>query len=262
MKATDSTTGNRDEHHGEYRIRIVFSTKTFPHFRQIWQFDIKHKLACEKEYTGIYISGHPLSGYNSVKEALKSDSIGDILRETSAEYEGFSTKYHDNARVSVLAIVTSIKKKVTKNNDTMAFLTVEDTEASIEVIVFAKNYIDYASSLAVGNVLLINGRLSVREDEECKIVCESLSIAPERLNLPQFKKKENKGIYFRIKNSECDEYKKIQHILDVFDGNMPVYYYFTEENKLVRHHSRLCDINDSMLRELKRIVGDENVGIK
>lgn len=229
---------------------------------EVEEYDLKVKLGYEKEYTGIYISGHPLSQYNSVKTALKADSIGDIIRETSAENDGMLTKYHDNTRVSVLAIVSSIKKKTTKNNDTMAFVNVEDTDAGIELIVFAKNYIDYASLLSVGNVLIINGRLSIREDEDCKIVCESISLAPEKINTPLPKKKENKGIYFRVKNKDCDEYKKIQHVLDVFDGNMPVYYFFTDENKLVRHHSRLCDVNDSMLRELRRIVGNDNVGIK
>ncbi|MBQ7957412.1 MAG: DNA polymerase III subunit alpha [Clostridia bacterium] len=228
----------------------------------ISEFEISDKLAFEKEYTGIYISGHPLAHYDSVKKALKADSIGEIIRETSADNETGVSRYRDNTRVNILAIITSVKKKVTKNNDTMAFLTVEDTDASMEVIVFAKNYIDYINLLSVGNVLLIGGRLSVREDEDCKLVCENISVAPEKVNIQPAKKKENKGIYFRVKNKDCDEYKKIQHVLDVFDGNMPVYYYFTDDNKLVRHHSRLCDVNDSMLKELKRIVGDKNIGIK
>ncbi|MBE6782866.1 MAG: DNA polymerase III subunit alpha [Ruminococcaceae bacterium] len=226
------------------------------------EFEISEKLAFEKEFTGIYISGHPLAHYDAVKNALKADNIVDIINETSDEEDMSMSRYRDNSRVSILAIVTSVKKKVTKNNDTMAFITVEDTQASIEVIVFAKNYLDYANLISVGNVLLISGRLSIREDEECKIVCESISAAPEKVAISAPKKKENKGIYFRVKNNNCAEYQKIQHVLDVFDGNMPVYYYFTDENKLVRHHSRMCDVNDSMLRELKRIIGEENIGIK
>ena len=228
----------------------------------ISEFEISDKLAFEKEYTGIYISGHPLSRYDSVKSALKSDSIGVILKETSSDNESGVARYRDNSRVNILAIITAIKKKVTKNNDTMAFLTVEDTDASMEVVMFAKNYIDNANLLSVGNVLFISGRLSIREDEDCKLICENITIAPEKLNIQPEKKRENKGLYFRIKNQECDEYKKIQHVLDVFDGNIPVYYYFTDENKLVRHHSRMCDLNDSMLRELRRIVGEDNVRIK
>ena len=235
----------------------IFEVKT----PDLSEFEIKDKLAFEKEYTGIYISGHPLAHYQTVKDALKTDNIGEIIAETSSE--SVMSKYHDNSRVNILAIVTSVKKKVTKNNDTMAFITVEDTQASMEVIVFAKNYLDYMGMLSVGNVLLITGRLSLREDEECKLVCESVTLAPEKVNAPEKPKKiENKGLYFRLKNKECEEYKKIQHVLDVFDGNTPVYYYFTDEKKTVRHHSRMCDINDSMLRELKRIVGDENIGIK
>ena len=164
-----------------------------------------------------------------------------------------------------MAIVTSVKKKTTKNNDTMAFVTIEDTTSGIEMIVFSKLYRDFGSLLSVGNVLHITGRLSLREEEECKLVCENVTEAPREVQSVQAQKpvkKENKGIYFKVRNSECEEYRKIQHVLDVFDGNTPVYYYFTDTGKLVRHQGRLCEINNSMLKELKRIVGDENVGIK
>ena len=170
----------------------------------------------------------------------------------------YAQEIHDNCALKTIKIA----KKVTKNNETMAFLTVEDTTSGIEVIVFSKLYRDFINLLSVGNVLLITGRLSYREDEECKIVCENITEAPREVKQPPVKKQENKGLYLKIKNSDCAEYKKVQNVLDVFDGTTPVYYYFTDTGKLVRHQSRLCDVNNSMLRELKRIVGDENVGIK
>ncbi len=223
------------------------------------EFETADKLSFEKEYTGIYISGHPLSRYENVATALKTDKLSDIL----ADDENISSKYGDNSRVNILAIVSSVKKKVTKNNDTMAFLTVEDTTSGIEVIVFSKLYRDFINHLSVGKVLLITGRLSYREDEECKIICENITEAPREVKQqPPVKKQENKGLYLKMKNSECAEYRKVQNVLDVFDGSTPVYYYFTDTGKLVRHQGRLCDVNNSMLRELKRIVGDENVGIK
>ncbi len=225
------------------------------------EFITEDKLGFEKEYTGIYISGHPLSPYELVAESLKTDRISRIIAETS-DGELTSGKYRDNSRVNLLAIVTSVKKKITKNNDTMAFVTVEDTTSDIELIVFTKHFRDFGALLVPGKVLCISGRLSLKEDEECKIVCEHISEAPKDVKIQPQKKIENKGIYFRVKSRECEEYKKIQHVLDVFDGSIPVYYYFTDENKVVRHQGRLCDVNDSMLRELKRIVGDKNVGIK
>ncbi len=226
------------------------------------EFESADKLAFEKEYTGIYISGHPLLKYESVAKSLKTDKLNEIMLETSAETVDGTGKYRENARVNILAIITSVKKKVTKNNDTMAFLLVEDETSAIEVIVFSKLYRDFSELISPGKVVMITGRLSLKEDEECKIVCENMTNVPENIKPVAEKKQENKGIYFRIKNSECEEYKKIQHVLDVFDGTTPVYYYFTDENKLVRHHSRKCDLNDSMMKELKRIVGEGNIGIK
>ena len=228
-------------------------------------FEAGDKLRFEKEFTGIYISGHPLSRYENVAAALKTDKLGNIISEASSENTNASFKYRDNARVNILGIVTSVKKKTTKNNDTMAFVTVEDTTSEMELIVFSKLYRDFGNLLSVGNVLYVTGRLSLREDEDCKIVCENITKAPERAEPvanPAPVKKENKGIYFKLRNSDCEEYQKIQHVLDVFEGSTPVYYYFTDTGKLVRHQGRLCEINNSMLRELKRIIGEENVGIK
>ncbi len=225
------------------------------------EFSAEDKLSFEKEYTGIYISGHPLTPYESVSQSLNADKISRIITETS-DGELSNGKYRDNARVNILGIVTSVKKKVTKNNDTMAFVAVEDSTSDIELIVFSKHYRDFGSLLVQGKVLYISGRLSLKEDEECKIVCEHICEAPKEAKTVPQKKTENKGIYFRVKNRDCEEYKKIQHVLDVFDGSTPVYYFFTDENKVMRHQGRLCDVNNSMLRELKRIVGDENVGIK
>ncbi len=228
-------------------------------------FSAEDKLSFEKEFTGIYISGHPLSPYDSVATSLKADKISRITEETS-DSEIISAQYRDNTRVNLLAIVTSVKKKVTKNNDTMAFVTVEDTTGSMELIVFSKHYRDFGSLLTTGKILYISGRLSLKEDEECKIVCEHICEAPKEAPQSQknitVKKQENKGIYFRLKNKECEEYRKLQNILDVFEGTVPVYYYFTDDNKVVRHQGRLCDVNDSMLREIRRILGENNVGIK
>lgn len=228
-------------------------------------FSTEDKLSFEKEFTGIYISGHPVTPYDSVAVSLKADKIANITEETS-DSDMVSSGYRDNTRVNILGIVTSVKKKVTKNNDTMAFVTVEDTSGSIELIVFSKHYRDFGSLLTNGKILYISGRLSLKEDEECKIVCENICEAPKEAPKTQksepVKKQENKGIYFRLKNKECKEYKSLQNILDVFDGNVPVYYYFTDENKVVRHQGRLCDVNESMLREIRRILGENNVGIK
>ena len=79
-------------------------------------------LNMEKETTGLYLSGHPMAAYAGLVDELKTARIGDIL-EQAHEASGI---YRDGQRVRILAIVDSVRLKITKSNATMAFVTIED----------------------------------------------------------------------------------------------------------------------------------------
>ncbi len=245
-------------------------------------------LAFEKEVTGMYFSGHPMSEYESLTKMLNSDRIIDLI-EASTTY---NIKYKDNCKVRIIGIITSIKKKISKNNNTMAFLNIEDLYGSIEVIVFPKIYSDFTLLLQTGRVVCVFGRLSLREDEDAKIICELIESCPskeqlskddntplknENYNLnendnryivPEILNKDNnsnkhKGLFLRIPYSGCPKNIAVQKVLNVFEGNTPLYFYFCDTKKYeLQPASKRVAINEIMLKELCRILGKNNVVIR
>ncbi len=135
----------------------------------------KVRLAKEKEALGIYMSGHPLDAYKEVIGALSPVAMAQ-LKDTE---EG---QYHDRQTVEIAGLISARKNKMTKNNTMMAFLTVEDLTASMEVIVFPKVLSACDEAMGEGMAVLIKGTLSLREEEEPKILAEGIQQLP--LSLP------------------------------------------------------------------------------
>ena len=212
-------------------------------------------LKYEKDVSGMYLSGHPMTKYRSLSEKLGCARISDILDSESGIYK-------DNDRVKILGLLTSVRKKITKNDSTMAFLTLEDTFGGIEVLVFPKTLMEKPAMFYEGNVVLIRGRISMREDEETKLVCESIEPCPDESSIPEKKqeKKKAKGLFLRFDSSSSPQIECCRKLLDIFDGNTPLYYYFDDKKEYKRNPSgQGVDVNDVLLRELRKILGESNV---
>ena len=214
--------------------------------------------ALEKEITGLYISGHPMDEYKEVAEKIGADSIAEILNSDSE----FGSKYKDNSKVRIYGIISKIEKRVTKNNSTMCFVTIEDMSASIECLVFSRQYAERVQYLQMGNIILISGRLSVREDKDATIVCETIEPNPKNILKDEVKqeKKQRKGIFIRLKNRNCTEIKKVMTLTDIFSGTFPMYAYYLDEKKYEKIGS--VNLNNPLINELKYILGDENVVVR
>ena len=156
-----------------------------------------------------------------------------------------------------------IVKKITKNDSTMAFLTFEDIHGSIEVIVFPKTLMENPTMFYEGNIVLLKGRISRREDEETKIVCESVEPCPSENTLPEEKKTEKKkakGLFLRFDTETSPQIECCRKLLAVFDGRTPLYYFFSDNKKYVANPiNQGIDVNPVLLRELRKILGEQNV---
>ena len=133
------------------------------------EFPDKERLADEKMATGLYMSGHPMAEHRRLAQSLGSVKISDVL-ESSLDDPG--SAYHDGDKVRLLGIITTMRKKITKNNTTMAFLKVEDTYGSIEVMVFPKRYDKYGQYLGEDEIVLITAKVSLSDDEVPKLLLE------------------------------------------------------------------------------------------
>lgn len=241
------------------------------------EFPMSEILYMEKEITGVYISGHPMSKYDEISKALNTDRISALLE--SGE-EG-SDDYGDNQSVRLLGIIEKVKTKTTKSNATMAFIRLEDISGDIEVIVFPKTLEKNSVLIYEGSVVLINGRLSVREDEDAKVVCEEIISAEQaknkalersnaKKNLRKVEKSENKahknvGLFLRVACVNDERLPKIKNLLSIFDegGSVPIYFYYTDEKKYERFGQQpTVQCNDALLKELKKILGENNVAFQ
>lgn len=140
------------------------------------EFENSELLSMEKSVLGLYLTGHPLQSYFQDLSRICTLNSADLYTSEeggTAEFGGNSLK--DGDEVVIAGIITSIKKKTTKSNAVMAFLTVEDLFGSFEVILFPKTYEKYGKMLSPDMIAVFNGRLNVREDEEPNIYCSAVS---------------------------------------------------------------------------------------
>ncbi len=136
----------------------------------VGEFAKEEKLAFEKEVTGIYISGHPLEAYEQVWRRNITAVTADFLPDE----ESGLPKVRDGERVTVGGMIADKLIKYTKNNQTMAILTLEDLLGSMEVLAFPRQYERFAQQLSVEDKVLIEGRVSVEEERPSKVILEKV----------------------------------------------------------------------------------------
>ena len=214
--------------------------------------------AYEKEITGLYISGHPMDEYKDIAKKIGADSIAEILNSDNE----FGSRYKDNSKVRIYGIISKIEKRITKNNTTMCFVTIEDMSASVECIVFAKQFAEKVHHLQMGNIILLSGRLSMREDKDVTIVCETIEANPKNILKEETKteKKQRKGIFVRVESRNSPAMKKVNTLIDIFQGNFPLYAYYLDEGKYEKIGN--VSLNNPLINELKYIAGVENLVVR
>ncbi len=239
------------------------------------EYPLPELLAQEKEITGLYLSSHPLEKY---LELIRKTSNCTLRELTADENERF-----DNQFVTLVCSIVAVRPKVTKSNATMAFVTVEDLTGSIEMLVFPAKLDEYLRFLKVNNVVVVDARVSVKENEEINLVCNRVTpvddYQPHRQNRKTYTNEKPaitpdsdsktdpfqkiKSLYLRVPDQESDLYRKATAILQIFEGNIPVYLYLNRKKELVLAPRRMwVSLSETLLAELREILGDENVALK
>lgn len=268
-----------------------------PDMPDVEELPVRELLNMEKETTGIYLSGHPLKRYERMSKAMGCAMISQI-KDDVHEARG---KYSDGKPALILCIVESVKVKTTKNNSTMAFLTVEDMYGSMEILVFPKILENCAHLLRSGNTLLISGRISGREDEDAKMLADFIEAAPgpdadinsvkSRFNANQpdngYSSNNNynvnanimpankqsavqpnnasskSGLYIRVDAMNSAKFNRAMSIISVFEGITKLFVYFCDKKQLTCAPTRnWVTINKPMLDELKLVLGENNVAVR
>lgn len=214
-------------------------------------------LAMEKETMGIYISGHPMDDYRAYLRNTHVIQIGKLMDGESA--------FRDDEVVSVAGIVQNMKMKATRNGSTMAYVTVEDDTASMEMLAFSNVLGQFGGYLREGSAVVITGRLSLRDDKDPQIVInrarpisDFASEKPPRQDAAQPEGRAG-TLYLRLPTEEGRLFPKIKAILNMFPGDSTAVLYFADTRQ--RRGTR-CALGESMLSELKNVLGEGNVVVK
>lgn len=238
------------------------------------EFTVREKLALEKEVTELYLSGHPMAEYAELAQQLRCDRVSEIL---SAE-EDEMAESQDGRKVRFMLMVDSVKTKFSKNNELMAFVQCEDVSGAMEMIVFPRVFADYRQQIEEGSPALVEGRISAREEEAPKLICERVyNIEQAQIMGPGAKSTDAKttertkpqtegrrtGLYLKTTSLNSPELERAKKVLRIFDGNTDVYVYCTDDSTLRAAPKELrVFLNDVMINELKNILGEGNVAVK
>jgi len=216
----------------------------------VGEYSKEELLDFEKEVLGVYLSGHPLEEYMSL---LQKNTTADTLAFQLDEETG-EVKAQDGDTVTLGGMISGITRKTTKNNTTMAFLTLEDLLGTVEIIVFPRDYEKYRSVIAEDAKVLVKGRVSAEEDKAAKLICtEILSMD----DLPR-------ELWIRFKNKDAffAEEEKLYEILSGSDGKQEVVIYLEEERAVKRLPKNRCvALNADLLENLKKSYGEEQIKV-
>ena len=216
----------------------------------VGEYSKEELLDFEKEVLGVYLSGHPLEEYMSL---LQKNTTADTLAFQLDEETG-EVKAQDGDTVTLGGMISGITRKTTKNNTTMAFLTLEDLLGTVEVIVFPRDYEKFRSVITEDAKVLIKGRVSAEEDRAAKLICTeivSMDDLPREL-----------WIRFKNKDSFFVEEEKLYGILSGSDGKQEVVIYLEEERAVKRlPRSKCVALSAELLETLKKAYGEEQIKI-
>ena len=247
-------------------------------------YPLRQRLALEKEIAGVYITGHPLDDYRDVLGKLPF-STADLDGLEEREDRGLSL---DGQIVDMGGILTEVKGKATKKGAYMGFITLEDLTGQIECLVFPKVYERYQGMMAVDDLVVLHGRLSIREEEAPKLLVEKLipleawhpeesapaapmgqstarPVPPPKRHTPEAPKltdaqaaaKAPRKLYLRLNRPQMDA---ASSALSLYPGSVPVYLHLpAEKMTLLAPKTGWCDASDGCLNRLNALLGAENV---
>ena len=207
----------------------------------------------EKETTGIYISGHPMDDFRHLLKGTHVVPIGQLMDEEST--------HQDDEIVSVAGVVQTVKMKTTRNNTMMAYVTLEDDTAAVELLAFSSVISQYGNYLQENMPIVVTGRLSLRDEKEPQIV---VNRARPMSDFSKEDKNEEQAVtagtlYLKLPSETGALFGKIKAILGMFPGECQVVVYFADTKQ--RRGTR-CALDSRMLQELVNVLGKENVVVK
>ncbi len=220
-------------------------------FPDVGEFTKEVRLSFEKEVLGIYLSGHPLEEY----ESLWKSRVTAVSSDFALDEETGEAKIRADSRQTIGGMISQKTIKYTKNNKTMAFITLEDVVGTVEVLVFPNVYEQYRELLTEDAKVFVEGRVSGEDDRASKLICEKISRfedVPREL-----------WIAFPTVDDFLRRQGEMEDLMAESEGIDEVCVFLRD----TRRYRRLSDkgrilISDQTVAAFRRIFGEENVTVR
>ena len=225
------------------------------------EYPRRELMAREKDVTGLYLSGHPMDEYRDAIRRSGVTPIG-LLMEDFAGDEGPQT-YADGQLLTLAGIVDTVKTKTTKSNSLMSYVRLEDDSGGIELIVFQRALDQGGNYLIPNQGIIVKGRVSVRDEKEPQLMVDS-AIPLEDADVPAVEaapdpavpEQEIKTLYLRLPTMGGNVDRRTRAILQMFPGRTQTVLFYADTRQRVGIG---CLMDDAMLRELRELLGPDNV---
>jgi DNA polymerase-3 subunit alpha len=250
----------------------------------------------ERETTGLYLSGHPMDHYRKTARDSGAVSIGSVLSDFAGE-EG-PQLYQDGQRMRLAGVVTSVKRKTSRNNRLIAYVTLEDDTSALEVLCFERTLEESGALLQEGKIVLLEGRISVRDEKPPQMLvdrawsmdngpvpqrriqdgwgytdrkvwqpsaqpvpADELPLPPDAMqrNAPPAEPRRPEQVYVRVPTLEDVRVRKIKQYLVMFPGSDRLVLCCADTGK---RYAIACMVHPSLTAALERLCGGENVVVK
>ena len=231
---------------------------TYP---DVGEYPYKQLLSMEKEMTGVYVSGHPLDEYRKELEALEINTawVAELKERPDAGID------EDGHQVVMGGILTALRPKATKKGAMMGFITLEDLTGQIECLLFPRIFERYSKLLELDMPVLLTGHLSVREEEDTKLLVDVVEplvqLPPPEEPMPDIERAKRSPVklYLRMQRSQMDEVKEV---LQRQPGKVPVYMNFPDEGiTLLAPRDWWCEDAEDMLATLMTTLPEKDMKV-
>lgn len=173
-----------------------------------------------------------------------------------------SKEYKDGQSVKFAGIISKVTKKFTRKNTTMAFVTLEDFYGVAEVIIFDSVYSKVSNFIIEDNIILVEGRLSIREEEPVKIVASSIkefsTDDDKNVNKTNIKLNKIKTVSIDITNLSEEQKEKLRGAIKFFSGDRVNVKMEIVDNGIVKPCGAIF-LNDKIFEVFQNIVTNENI---
>lgn len=211
------------------------------------EFEQDELLEFEKESIGVYVSSHPLKGYEGVIKSMANTNIQDI----SDQYEEFLQNGIEIKRfdIKIGGMIVKTRPLMTRKNEHMMTLVFEDLTGTINAVIFPNAYRKFSSKLKDGNRVLLCGDLTYSDVEEPKIIVNTvMDLKPKEI------------LYIKTKSNNLDEINMAKNFIKSNPGDADVVFYFEDKNTSgTFNDANAFDLKRSNIEFLDKIFGRDNI---